>query len=83
VWVELGLIRVVLEASHRENSIYYIRETLVQIANKIANVVGRLPVPLEDTHVRAVKFTNNPVDMRMGQFGGEIFVFLPKPEFEQ
>jgi hypothetical protein len=85
VWIEHKLIHGVL-VSKLVNPLdmQNFHDVLISIGGKVADVLSHIP-PLENSQVRAIKFTGIPdcMDMRVGKFGTDIFIFLPKPEFEQ
>jgi len=83
VWVEHKLIRAVLQADHlNPEDVANIHGTLTYVGAKVAVVVSMPEYEIPEGKVRAIEFTWNPTVMRVGCFGGNIFVFLPRPEFE-
>jgi hypothetical protein len=84
VWVEHALIRAMLEAEDRDPyNLGYIHSLFTAIGGKVAAALVAQGLELPPGKVRAMRFTGSPVDMRVGRFGTDDFVFLPRPEFEQ
>ena len=83
VWVEHALIRAMLEADFMNpDDVANIHGMFTTIGGKVAALLDRPGCVVHDGQVWAIKLEGNPVGMRMGRFGGEAFVFLPRPEFE-
>jgi hypothetical protein len=83
VWVEHRLIRDVLEAEDCDpDNLEYIHGLFTTIGGKVAEALANPSFALPTGKVRAMRFTGSTVDMRVGRFGADYFVFLPRPEFE-
>jgi hypothetical protein len=83
IWIEHHLIRAVLEAQDRDpDSVANIHGVFTTIGDKVAAVINQPDFALSANQVREVQFTGSPVAMRVGRFGGDLFVFMPRPELE-
>jgi hypothetical protein len=83
VWVEHSLIRAMLEADGlNTDDIANIHGTFTAIGGKVAAAFDRPEHALPPNKVRMIRFAGNMVAMRVGRFGDDLFVFLPRPEFE-
>jgi hypothetical protein len=81
VWVECNLTLAVLgEGGDRYSAAFH--DAFTAIGGKVAKLLGDRPGVVIEGIVRTIKFTELSVPMRLGRFGGEVFVFLPRPEFE-
>ena len=82
VWIEQELLREIARSKDLEPSYDKRHEILVTMGGKVGNFLAEHPEMVMDRKVRALQLTMCPLTMRIGFFGGDVFVFRPRPVFE-
>jgi hypothetical protein len=82
VWVEHILVARVLPGTERWDPAYH--SAFVAIGARVAALLAQRPGLLVlDKMVLSFQFSEARIDGRISLFGGQVFVFTPKPELER